>query len=278
MSGTSFDLAEIGTYTGRAVRLYQFQLGDAVWNYATGDRPIHYASTIWNPVQIMDDGLKQKSEATTDDFIVTVQSSSAVVQLFRGTPPSQPIKLTVREIQFGDTVAPIVWVGYVSSVRYRDQSASEIVCNTQTAFLNRKGLRLGWSRACPYALYDFDCGISRSSFAEGATVTRLFGAGFEYTLDDPNTGKKPGRFQNGYLEWPVSEGQYFARRAILVDNQTDCIVIGQVDGMTEGMHITMYPGCQRNPEDCTNVFDNMSNFGGFPMMPGRSPFDGNPVF
>jgi uncharacterized phage protein (TIGR02218 family) len=277
MSGSSFDLAEIGTYTGRAVRLYQFQLGDAVWNYATGDRPIHYGNAIWNPVQIMDEGLKQKSEATTDDFTVTIQSSSAVVQLFRGTPPSQPIKLTVREVQFGDTLAPIVWVGYVSSVKYRDQASSDIMCNTQTAFLNRKGLRLGWSRACPYALYDFDCGVSRAAFAEQATVTRLFGGGFAYSLVVDNPDKKRGRFQNGYIEWTV-ENQYAQRRAILVDNVTDCIVIGQVDGMTEGMNITMYPGCQRNPEDCTDVFDNMSNYGGFPMMPGRSPFDGNPVF
>lgn len=277
MSGSSFDIQEIGTYSGRAIRLYLFQLGDAVWRYATGDRAALYDGVLWNPVQIMDEGLKQKSEATTDDFIVTIDSTSAVVQLFRGTPPSLPIKLTVRELQFGDSTAPIMWVGYVSSVRFRDQVSSDIVCNTQTAFLNRKGLRLSWSRQCPYALYDLDCGVSRAAFAEGATVTRLFGAGFEYVLDDPNTGKKEHRFQNGYIEWMV-DNQYVQRRAILVDNITDCIVLGQVDGMTEGMRITMYPGCQRNPEDCTDVFDNMSNYGGFPMMPGRSPFDGNPVF
>lgn len=278
MSGTSYDLAEIGTYTGEDVRLYRFQIGTGIWYYNNGDRDIEWNGVTWSQLEISDDGMKQKGEAVTDDFTITADASIAIVQMFRGTPPSQPIQVTLFQLQFGDVVAPIMWVGYISSVRYKDEASADIICNTQTAFLNRKGLRLSWTRACPHALYDQDCGVVAANYAETAIVTDLFGNGFGYTPDGPpDPGKLGGgRFQNGYIEWSP-DGTYTQRRAIQVDNQTSAIIIGLTDGMTVGMVITMYPGCARTPPACI-AFNNLPNYGGFPMMPGRSPFDGFSVF
>lgn len=276
MSGTSYDVSEVGTYTGRDVRLYRFQIGTAIWYYNSSDRDVAWNGVTWAQIEISDDGLKQKGEAVTDDFTISIDSTSPIVQMFRGTPPSQPIQVTLFQLQFGDTVAPIMWVGYISSVRYKDEASADIICNTQTAFLNRKGLRLSWTRACPHALYDQDCGVVKANYGEAATVTDLFGNGFGYvgTTDPNNLGA--GRFQNGFIEWSP-DGNYIQRRAIQVDNQTNCIIIGLTDGMTVNMTITMFPGCARTPAAC-KLFNNLPNYGGFPMMPGRSPFDGFSVF
>ena len=277
MSGTTYDLAEIGTYTGRDVRLYRFQLGEAKWFYNSGDRDLDWNGVTWFSVPVSDDGLKQKGEATTDDFTVTMPSTTAVVALFRSTPPSQPIKVTLRQLQFGDVVAPIMWVGYVSSVRYRDPASSDIICNTQTAFLNRKGLRLSWTRGCPYVLYDDDCGVVKEAWAEAATITRLFGNGFDYALvSDPSPARWEFRFRNGFIEWSPNT-LFTSRRAIISDTNSTCLIIGQTDDMTVGMSVTMFPGCTRTPQGCKD-FDNVPNYGGFQTMPGKSPFNGNPVF
>jgi len=278
MSGTSFDLAEIGTYTGQDVRLYRFSRGDAVWRYNTGDRDVDYAGQTYRCTSISDDGLKQKSEAVTDDFVVTLSSSLSIVQMFRGTPPSDPIKLVVRQLQYGDTVAPIMWVGYVASVKYKDEVVSEVVCNTQTAFLNKKGLRLGWTRGCPYALYDGDCGVDKCDWAEPVVIINLTSNGFTHVqFGQQNPNVWPGRFANGFVEWrPVAE--YFERRAILTDDGNGNVtIIGQTDGMVEGMAAVMYPGCQRDPAACRR-FNNIGRYGGFGMMSGKSPFDGRLIF
>jgi hypothetical protein len=286
MSGSSYDLAEIGTYTGQDVRLYRFQRDQAFWFYNTGDRDIDWSGATWLTTSISDDGLKQKSEAVTDDFTITVPSGMTIVQMFRGTPPSDPIKVTVRQLQYGDTMAPIIWVGYVSSVRYRDEVTSDIVANTQTAYLNKKGLRLSWTRGCPYALYDRDCGVDRNQWAEYVALTNLHGNGFHWRHlggHPINPSIWPGRLTNGYVEWSPFHN-YFERRAILVDlnstplvNNGDVLIIGQTDGMIEGMHAVMYPGCTRDPAGCKR-FNNISNYGGFGFMSGKSPFDGSRIF
>ena len=38
--------------------------------------------------------------------------------------------------------------------------------------------------------------------------------------------------------------------------------------------VTLYPGCARNRETCKNKFNNILNFGGWPWIPLRNPFDG----
>ena len=44
-----------------------------------------------------------------------------------------------------------------------------------------------------------------------------------------------------------------------------------------GSEITLYPSCDRTTTGC-NLFDNLPNYGGFPHLPGKSPFDGSQVF
>lgn len=272
---TTYDVAEVGTYTGTDARLYRFQIGSAVWFYNNSDRDVVWNGVTWKRIQISDDGLKQKGEAVSDDFVISVEATIPLITLFNGTPPTNPIQVILFQLQYGDNIAPIMWVGYVSSVRYKDNVSADIVCNTQTAYLNRKGLRLSWSRACPHALYDQACGLDRAAWGEEAMVTGLGGNFFSYTITAPS-GRADGRFRNGYVEWTV-DNLFTHRRPIMEDNVLNAIVSGLTDGMTIGMLVTMYPGCERTPAAC-KTFDNLSNYGGFPMMPGRSPFDGNPVF
>jgi uncharacterized phage protein (TIGR02218 family) len=284
MSGSSYDLAEIGTYTGQEVRLYRFQRGGASWFFNTGDRNVVWDGATWLATSIQDDGLKQKGEATSDDFIITVPSGLTIVQMFRGTPPSDPIKVTVRQLQYGDDVAPLVWVGYVASVKYHDEVTSDIVANTQTAYLNKKGLRLSWTRGCPYALYDRDCGVDHCDWAEPVQLTGIHGNGFHWQhIGYFNPKIWNGRFTNGYVEWRPS-ANYFERRAILVDlnsntgtDNGDVLIIGQTDGMVENMDAVLYPGCTRDPAGCKR-FNNLPRNGGFGFMSGKSPFDGARIF
>lgn len=271
----SYTLAETSTSSGHKVRLYQFTRAGAAWRYSSGDTNLVWGGVTWLSLSIQDDGLRQKGEAVTDDFIMTVPSAIPIVQMFKGSPPSQPIRVCVREKQFDGADAPIVWIGYVSSVKNKSAVASDIVANTQTAFLNRRGLRLAWSRACPHSLYDTGCKVDKTLWAEPATVSGLTGNGFGYTLlTDP--GRWSARFTDGFVEWGV-DGLYWERRAIEKDFDTSCLVIGTTDGMSNGMAVNLYPGCQRIPSAC-QLFNNISNYGGFPFLPGRSPFDGQPVF
>ncbi len=66
-----YDAYEISTWLGRDVRLYTFRRGDKSWYYNNGDRDYVYNGNRYYQLAISDDGMKQKSETTTDDFTIT---------------------------------------------------------------------------------------------------------------------------------------------------------------------------------------------------------------
>jgi hypothetical protein len=39
-----------------------------------------------------------------------------------------------------------------------------------------------------------------------------------------------------------------------------------------------YPGCRQTFSDCSDYFNNGDNYGGDLWLPGRNPYDGNPVW
>jgi hypothetical protein len=44
------------------------------------------------------------------------------------------------------------------------------------------------------------------------------------------------------------------------------------------MIVAAYPGCPRTIAVCDARFANHLRYGGVPHLPGKSPFDGDPVF
>jgi hypothetical protein len=55
-------------------------------------------------------------------------------------------------------------------------------------------------------------------------------------------------------------------------------MFGLADGLYYGLAVNAYPGCNRTTTECVDKFDNLDNYGGVPDLPGKSPFDGDPVF
>ena len=279
----SYDTQEISQYGGNDVRLYEFQIGTRFWRYCNADRDTTFNTAVYTAIAITDNGLKQKGTASTDDFVVEMPTVMQLPQLFLGTPPSAPIKFTLRAQHFDQPAdAPIMWRGYVASAKIKDEVASQIICNTNTAFLHRSGMRSTYTRECNHALYDSECRVDKTVWAEIVTITGLSGNSMAFTfVNTPLSADRAGRFRNGFIEWlpnlGADPGGWVERRAILEHEGHSIQLFGQTDGLSVGMQITLYPGCDRSPGNC-QLFSNISNYGGFAFMTGESPFDGNPVW
>lgn len=263
---------------GRPVSLYLFERGAFRWSYCDADRDQTLQSRTWQAIAISDDGRRQTGEASADTLTVTLPGSLAVPQLYRGAPPSAEVWLTVRAYHYGDddTLAntPVVWVGTVTSVSWPEVDRAEVACQPLSASMDRVGLRLTYMRSCPHALYDVNCGVNRDQFKVAATVSVLTGSAIEYS----SAAMLPdGRAAGGYIEWSIGSGE-LERRSILAHSGSTLTLLGGTDGLSAGRAITVYPGCRQTTSDCNSYYNNIVNFGGFPAMPGTSPFDGNPVF
>jgi uncharacterized phage protein (TIGR02218 family) len=276
-----FSIFEISDFLGRRVCLYEFQWGNDIYRYTSADREVEWGALSgdppikWQPLAIKDNGFTQG--VTAEEFVVELPRSNEIVQLFRATPPSLPITLTCRRFHRDDpdNEAAVYWVGTISNVRGKDAITAELLGNPISQSMRRTGLRLCWERGCPHALYDQDCKVNPNAFRTNTTITALTGS----TVQVAGMGAfPPARYSGGYLEWQATGAGTLDRRAIERGDGNTLYLLGTTDRLIVGQAVSIYCGCDLTATTCKDFFNNLPNHGGFEMLPGKSPFDGNPVF
>lgn len=272
----SFEDIESSNYDAVVTKLYDFRLGDTTnyWRYTSHPEEIIWGGESYIPTTISDAGVTQSGDVDNDDFVITLPADAEFCNLFIGTPPSCEITVVAREKLEGEDETQIIFAGLVRSTKRVSRVATDVICKARTASLNRNGLRLSWSRTCTHVLYDTRCRANPAVFVTEAvttTVTNLRITSAAFAL------LPTGRLNNGYVEWDGTNG-VTERRGIDRHVNNTIFLIGQTDGLVAGSTVRAYPGCNNTPATCENVFNNLANHGGFAKMPGRSPFDGRPIF
>lgn len=270
----SYNDLESSNYNGEPVYLYEFRLNDQYWRYTSAANSISVLGNVWEPTGISDSGVKQTGDTSVDALNLTMPISSPIVGFFIGTPPINPIYITLRRFHYGDSEAAVCYVGEVMQANMNTPVSAILTCNTLSASLERNGLRLSYSRGCPFALYDVCCKVNKESFRYNGTISTVGGT----SIVVPGVAAFGDRwFSGGYIEW--TDGRRGTERRAIEQHIGDTLqIFGNVSGITGGMIIKIYPGCPRTMAACKTKFNNLANYGGIPSMPDRSPFDGNPVF
>lgn len=272
----TFAVIETSNDLGQPVFLYAFSIGDATFRYTSSDADIIINGYKWKATAITDDGIKQSGDATVDTLSITVPSTLGPVALFQGTPPSQPIRIVISAMHEGDTEAVTIYAGEIVECDFPQPGTATFACDAIALSMERAGLRLGWQRNCPYALYDAGtCNADKTAHAIPMTIianptsNTITVQGLDAVAD--------GVLNGGFIQWDHPQR---GREYRSVEDQTAAVLtmFGLADGLYYGLSIIGYPGCNRTVSDCTNKFNNLDNYGGIPDLPGKSPFDGDPVF
>jgi hypothetical protein len=273
----AFSDNEISTELGDPVALYEFRYGNTYWRYCTSDEDvigIGAPPVNWTAKAITDEGVTQGG-SDQNDLQIIMPAALPVPQLFREGQPSGKLWLTVRRYHLGDGAAetPIQWMGTVVNSKLEDAATSRLYCRNLGGTFDRAGLRLSWMRNCPHPLYGVGCFVDKALHAYAREVATLTGNSFTCTA---HAEPVEGSFSGGFVEWDRGDGS-MERRAIERQIGNDFRILGRTNGMEVGMDITVYPGCPHDTNGCKR-FNNLPNYGGIPHLPGKSPFDGTPVF
>jgi uncharacterized phage protein (TIGR02218 family) len=272
----AFSLFEIGNSSGRPIFLYEMVWGTTAWRYTSADRVITHGGFNWEPVAISDDGVVQGANAV--EFTVNIPANLPIVSLFRSTPPAEPITLRCLRYHKDDPDAQAItyWKGTVGNVK-RSGIAKAVIFGLPTT-LRRTGLRLCWERGCPHMLYDQDCKADMNAFKVATAITALTGT----TITVATLGAWAGpQFAGGFIRWEpagFTAGTYERRGIESFAGGTTFNLFGSTDRLLVGTAVNLHLGCDLTPQTCDGTFDNLPNYGGFSFMPGKSPFDGTPVF
>lgn len=278
----SFNDKEISNNDGVRIGLYHFRWGTLNWYYTSADRPIEYGvdaednPIVYEPIAISDGGVRQGGEIGYD-FQINMPVDNPVALLFRVTPPSGRVYVKVRRMQEGEADAPLYWIGTIGNVKPKNSAGVLVVCRASISLLKQTGLRLAWQTQCPHALYDRQCQVNPDDFTFPFEIDSVVGN--VVTLKTSGDDKAAGYFSGGIVKWLVAEDTYNHR---LIEEHTAPLVFtifGRGDGLEADMEVLLLPGCSRdiNENGCLR-FDNVDNYGGHKYRPGKSPFDGTPVF
>jgi uncharacterized phage protein (TIGR02218 family) len=276
----SFDNLEKSIAEGRPLRLYRFSRGSLAWRYTSGTEPVTHAGETYAVLEggIIDDGIRQTGQASADQVTITAPADAPVAQLYREMPPFSEVALTMFARHVGDNGYLACWSGSVRAVKWPSFDRCEIVCSPLSSRMTMTGLRLTWGRACPYALYSRACGVVAADWGVAGAALVVDGVDIQVAAAAAYAN---GYFTAGYVEWRVEESDVlapvFERRGIRAHTDNRLTLLSGTAGMPGNVAVTLYPGCQQSVEGCKG-FGNLGNYGGFPHLPGVSPFDGRNPF
>lgn len=289
---------EASAFSGRPILLYQFMRTsggvDNYWRYNSSDRDLYYLAEPWKAVPISDSGVRLSSDSSATELTITMPIAEDFCDQFRlsGAVPSDTVWLTIRRTHAGDIVSldgknptimndPLVtWIGTVNGITQTDELTANVTCAMLSASFQRGGLRYGYQHNCPHVLYaPLTCKVNKELFRWFGTVNAIDGTTLLCPEFEPGYNGIPWDqwFSGGYVEYTLPTGM-LERRMISEHNGPYVRLNGLPNGMAVGDIISGFPGCDLTIDTCVQKFGNLANYGGFPHMPGRNPFDGNPVF
>lgn len=259
---------------------YTFWLSSGlILTYTNADVPITLNGYVYLASSILINGLKFKCSVGLEVDQQQITISARTTDAIGGVPFLQALAQGVfdgaeiqRERVFlnswspNDTASPvgsvILFKGRIGTIDSIGRTSAEVTVNSDLVLLDLMMPRNIYSPACQHVLYDSGCGLVKSAFGHTGTV------GVGSTAAVINWSGATSQFAQGTVTF--SSG---------VNNGVSATVKNAVSGVyltltypllnapAAGDSFTAYWGCDHSQATCTNVFNNLANFRGFPYVP-----------
>jgi hypothetical protein len=113
------------------------------------------------------------------------------------------------------------------------------------------------------------CDVNRELHKYTGSITSINGSAITVQGSSLNGD---GYYTGGLLIAPNGASRFITNQV------SDIVTISRpIQGLLGSMDVDIYPGCDHLKETCLAKFNNLNNFGGFPWIPSRNPFDGSSI-
>lgn len=254
-------------YTDEVTELYRFRRDAAEWHYTAASRAV-IADVDWSgnrtfePAAISRGALGLGPEAGRRTIDLTCPRDLDLVREYRGAPQPRPMGMSIYRRYGSDWGWALVWTGRVLQVIFQETQV-RIRCEPASISLKRLGLRRLYARRCPHVLYGAEC--QATPLAESWTVTEIEGRYLRFE----GASFPTDRFAGGYLaradgtRHMIEHNDDYGSRITLIYPAE--IPVGEV--------VMLHAGCDHTLQTCQARFANAENFGGFPWIPRKNPFN-----
>lgn len=266
---------------GTAASLFLFRYGSTEANYyayTDVNRPVIRDGITYHPTTIGREKIEASGGLDNKTLDIDITSKAEIVRFYQQKQPSQVVALTIYQghVDDPDSEFVTVWMGRVIAIDQRDPYA-KIQAEPVSTSMRRTGLRRHYQYGCPWALYSAECGASQVAATVSATAAGVGRNLIEFA--DGWQGAKPkSKFVGGYLQWTDEDNGMTHVRTIFQVRVgeglagADVIVVnGTTSGLSFGGGVTLFLGCNHQRDDCTDLHENIVNYGGQLWIPHENP-------
>jgi uncharacterized phage protein (TIGR02218 family) len=263
MAESNITTYESSIQDGQPLECYHFSYGPRTFLYTSSRFDVSLQITDeeftrtenYTADYIKRDNIKPSSQGDAAAVAVTVDKDNAVAALFKGSPPSKKVILTIIRLHEQDhTSYDKVFVGEVTQAGF--QNSECVLTVNMENWLNRKLPNFMRQFFCCNTIYDASCRLQKADYAKeiyidgvnGLTVTA---ADLEGTTDDYYAG--------GLM--------YYGDDVRMICASSDKTLTLRYPFPTTPMGmVTVYPGCDQRFRTCALRFNNTLNFTGCPYV------------
>lgn len=262
---------EISAEDGEPLDFYRVTIGNRLFLLTNAKEATTFQGQVFQPTAIERTSARTAHDDSDAAIEFTIPQAHALAQAFHGVLPGQKglvdIRRTHKSIVTG-TSYEFVFRGYLSNVRYEGTVKAVFRCDQPTEFLNRNGPRFMYTSLCNNVLYDARCRVNPELFKLNGTVTAL---PQEDIITVPGASSLGADyFDGGYAYYLSPGGDDY--RVILKQTGNDIRLLSPFMDNVLGQPVTLYAGCRHTVAICDSKFNNRVNFGGFPFVPFKNPF------
>ena len=255
---------------GSPIELYRFALGKKRrWTYTSGQTAVTHQYETYIPAPIKRSSIEQGNEINRSSIEITLPRDNPLATMFIASPPEGVVSVTLYRYHASDagTEVIVLWKGRVGGARLSG-SVLILKCEPIATSLKRPGLRARYHLICRHALYSARCGVPSATYRIDGEVLAVNGVNVQVAAA---ASKPDGYFVAGMLATAD------AVRMIVGHSGVDLTLVAPMPGLTAGMSVQLYAGCDHAVATCRDRFNNLDNYGGFPYIPIKNPFTGDAI-
>ena len=266
----TFDTQEKSLEGGQILELYEFQLGSTFYRLTDNQTDLFFAALQWTATQIARSRLQGSSEEAARQLTITVPLDLPLVQNYIANVPGNEttVKLYRGHANDGLEELLLVFEGKISTVNFDGELEAKIVASPSSNVFNRPGPRMTYQGICNHILYDGRCKVNRLSFVYNGLVSAV----------NNNVITVNGISANG-ADWAVGGFVVFPpgieddKRLVIAQSGDDLTLLIPFASTVNGQSVNVFAGCDHSLATCQAKFANAINYGGFPFVPTKNPFN-----
>lgn len=266
----TYQAIETSREDGNVLELFKFTFGAVTTRLTSYNQDVVFQGSTWTSIQISRDDVQNSIEDTLNEIKITMPASHPIPEAYISNVPGRVGSVEVFRAHADDPVEETVldFQGFISQVNFDAALVATLTCQPNSSVFKRTAPRFTYQSNCNHILYDAGCKIARSSFLHTALVNAISGR----TITVAGlSAKGVGWAVGGFVVFPAAGND--DARLILEQSGDTVTLLNTFAADVLNTTVDVFAGCDHSLAICDSKFANVINFGGFPFVPTKNPFN-----